>query len=116
MSLQVQLYAHASTEVLGQNARTGAVHMLKDNQRIEVPVTEEAIQAAIANVEWTVQRIIQNDFPMRPHPGKCAACDFRALCPKQAQTFQAGTNPPPDIYVPGGKQAARAFSEFQSGP
>ena len=38
LALQVQLYAKAAKEVLGENARTGAVHLLRDNQRIEVPV------------------------------------------------------------------------------
>ena len=36
--LQVQLYAKAANEVLGENARTEAVHLLRDNQRVEVPV------------------------------------------------------------------------------
>ena len=34
-------------EVLGQNAKTGSVHLLKDGQRIEVPITEEAVNAAL---------------------------------------------------------------------
>ena len=51
--------------------------LLKDNQRIEVPVDDAAIEAAIANVEWSVDRIIDGDFPMRSHPPKCAACDSR---------------------------------------
>src|SRR5207253_1541021 len=56
LALQVQLYAHASREVLSENAKTGAVHLLKDNQRVEVPVTDSAISAALANVEWAVGR------------------------------------------------------------
>lgn len=36
MSLQVQLYAKAANEVLGENARTGLVHLLKDNSRVDV--------------------------------------------------------------------------------
>jgi len=40
LSLQVQLYAHAANVVLGENARTGAVHLLKaqdsKNHRIEL--------------------------------------------------------------------------------
>jgi len=53
------------------------VPLLKDNQRIEVPVDDAAIEAAIVNVEWSVDRIIDGDFPMRPHPSKCEACDSR---------------------------------------
>jgi DNA helicase-2/ATP-dependent DNA helicase PcrA len=114
LALQVQLYAAAAREVLGQNARTGAVHLLKDDQRINVPVSGEAIRAAVQNVEWAVDRIIAGDFPMRPHSVKCGACDFRLLCPMTAQDFAGGGEPPP-ISVPGrsGAQMARAFSEFE---
>lgn len=113
LALQVQLYAKAATEVLGENAKTGAVHLLKDNQRVDVPVTDQAIDAAIKNVEWAVDRIIAGDFPMRPEADKCAACDFRALCPKTPQNFATEAVPPP-IQVPGGDgtEMARAFSEF----
>ena len=40
LALQVQLYVRAADQVLGQNARTGTVHLLKDNQRVEVPISE----------------------------------------------------------------------------
>lgn len=113
LSLQVQLYAKAAREVLGENARTGAVHLLKDNQRIEVPVSDAAVRAAVTNVEWAVQRILARDFPMRPHPRKCDACDFRALCPKIARNFSSDGAPPP-ILTATGPQMARAFSEFQT--
>jgi DNA helicase-2/ATP-dependent DNA helicase PcrA len=113
LALQVQLYAKAAREVLGENARTGAVHLLKDNQRIEVPVTEVAVQAAVANVEWAVDRIMEGDFPMRPHAEKCENCDFKALCPRRPEQFRTDTVPLP-IHVPGpdGTRLARAFSEF----
>lgn len=111
LALQVQLYAKAAIDILGQNARTGAVHLLKDNQRVNVPVHEEAINAAISNIEWAVDRIINNDFPMRPYVGKCAKCDFAKLCSKQRQEFHIGTIPP-EIYLSGDRrQLARAFSE-----
>lgn len=112
LSLQVQLYAKAARDVLAENARTGAVHLLKDNQRIEVPITNEAITNAIANVEWAVDRVIAGDFPMRPERGKCEKCDFKALCPKVPEEFAAGNVPAP-IYITGNaQQLARAFSEF----
>ncbi len=116
LALQVQLYAKAAREVLGENARTGAVHLLKDSQRIEVPVTEEAVQAAVENVEWAVERILAGDFPMRPHRNKCDACDFKALCPKIPQDFGSDFTPPP-IHIPGtaGTQMPLAFSEFETG-
>jgi DNA helicase-2/ATP-dependent DNA helicase PcrA len=112
LSLQVQLYAHAAKEVLEQAAKTGSVHFLKDNQRIEIPITDEAISSAIANVEWAVDRILASDFPMRPHPDKCGTCDFRALCPKDPQEFQTSTMPP-EIHVPSGRKGAAAITEFQ---
>ena len=37
LALQVQLYARAALDVLDANAKTGAVHLLRDGQRIEVP-------------------------------------------------------------------------------
>jgi DNA helicase II / ATP-dependent DNA helicase PcrA len=116
LSLQVQLYAKAARDVLSENARTGAVHLLKDNQRIEVPVTNEAIANAISNVEWAVDRVIAGDFPMRPGRTKCEKCDFKALCPKVPEEFVAGNVPAP-IYIPGNTQRlARAFSEFEAAP
>jgi len=115
LALQVQLYAKAAREVLGQNARTGAVHLLKDNIRVSVPVAEEAIDDAVGNVEWTVRRILDDDFPMRPHAKKCADCDFKALCPMRPENFRSDS-PPPPIHIPGdrGAMMARAFSEFDT--
>jgi len=116
LALQVQLYAKAAHEVLGENARTGAVHLLKDNQRIEVPVDDNAMEAAVANVEWAVERIINREFPMRPHRDKCESCDFKLLCPKILEDFQTPGSPPP-IHVPGPdpSRLARAFSELDGG-
>jgi DNA helicase-2/ATP-dependent DNA helicase PcrA len=113
LSLQVQLYAKAATDVLSEKARTGAVHLLKDGQRIQIPVGRDAIDAATANVEWAVSRIIAGDFPRRPHPKKCGACDFKLLCNKEREDFQPGESPPP-LHVPtDGKLMARAFSEVE---
>ena len=112
LALQVQLYAMAADQVLGQNARTGSVHLLKDNQRIEVPITQDAIDAALANVEWAVTGILQSDFPMRPHPEKCSTCDFRSICPGTAQSFN-GSSVPPELHLPDRKEMARAFSLYQ---
>lgn len=116
LALQVQLYAKAANDILGENARTGEVHLLKDNKRVQVPVSEVAVRAAVENVEWAVDRILAGDFPMRPHQdsdGKCENCDFAALCPQTAQPFMTNRKPPP-IHVPGEREAkmARAFSEF----
>lgn len=72
MALQVQLYAHAADVVLNENAKTGAVHLLKaenENElpnRVEIPIDDISIQTAVSNVEWAVNRILEGEFPMRP--------------------------------------------------
>jgi len=111
LSLQVQLCAKAAQEVLGETARTGSVHLLKDGQRVSVPVDDQAVQAAVDNIEWAVNGILEGDFPSRPHPEKCSACDFARICPRQMQDFRAGVQPPPEIHVPGGRELPRIFSE-----
>jgi len=111
LSLQVQLYARAARQVLGENAKTGKVHLLKDNQRIEVPITDPAVAAAMANVEWAVNRILSADFPMRPHSEKCAQCDFCMLCPRTPQDFSTQGGAPPALHLPSGTEMVRAFSQ-----
>lgn len=111
LALQVQLYARAATRVLGQNAATGSVHLLKDAQRIAVPIDQQAIDAAVANVEWAVQGILQGEFPARPHPRKCGQCDFNDICPKNAAGFSF--EGPPELHLPGGqRRQVLAYSEF----
>jgi len=112
LALQVQLYALAAREVLGERARTGSVHLLRNNRRVDVPVGEEAVSDAVANIEWAVDRVLAGDFPMRPHANKCDTCDFRALCPATPQSFEASSEPPA-VHLPGGRrQKVRAFSQF----
>ena len=114
LALQVQLYARAADKVLGQNARTGSVHLLKDNQRVQIPVTQEAVDDALANIEWAVARILESDFPMRPHPQKCAGCDFISICPAKPENFRPSSNTPPALHLPNRKEMARAFSLYQA--
>lgn len=105
LALQVQLYAHAAEIVLGENARTGAVHLLKEinttenPNRIVVPITPEAVNDAIQNIQWAVDRIIEGEFPMRPSVGKCESCDFSKICAKTRQEFVNQTRPP-EIQIP----------------
>lgn len=112
LALQVQLYARAAADVLDANARTGAVHLLRDGQRVEVPVDEDAIEAAVQNVEWAAERIVAGDFPMRPHPGKCGECDWRRICSQSYEEFETSEVPPP-LHVPGTPRLreVRALSE-----
>ena len=113
LALQVQLYVRAAEQVLGQNAKTGSVHLLKDNQRVQVPITEQAVDAALANIEWAVKGILQSDFPMRPHPNKCNGCDFKSICPRTPQSFNVLRSVPPELHLPGRNERVRAFSLFQ---
>lgn len=113
LTLQVQLYAKAAQQVLGENAKTGSVHLLKDGQRVAVPVDDSAVAAAVENVEWAVQGIIAGDFPMRPHPIKCASCDFAGLCSKMPQPFRPAAQIPPAINLPTGPELVKAFSQFE---
>jgi DNA helicase-2/ATP-dependent DNA helicase PcrA len=99
--------------VLGQNARTGSVHLLKDNKRIEVPITQEAVNSALANIEWAVTGILSSDFPMRPHPEKCRKCDYNMICSATPQNFRVLTIVPPELYLPENREMARAFSLYQ---
>jgi DNA helicase-2/ATP-dependent DNA helicase PcrA len=111
LSLQVQLYARGATQVLGENARTGAVHLLKDGQRVDVPVDDTAVYNAVANVEWAVARIIDGDFPMRPSPSKCMACDFNRMCPQRREEFTSPEQPP-ELHLPDGQRVSvPAFSD-----
>ena len=113
LTLQVQLYARAAEDVLDTNAHTGAVHLLKDGQRITVPVDQTSIEHAVQNVEWAAQRIIDADFPMRPHPKKCSDCDWKLLCPQIPEDFNTEERPPP-LNLPGPKsQMVRAFNHHE---
>ncbi|MCH5352633.1 MAG: ATP-dependent helicase [Acutalibacter sp.] len=117
LSLQVQLYAYAANQVLGEDAKTGSVHLLKESgpsARINIPVNDTAVSAAIENISWAVDCILDNDFPMRPCREKCDNCDVRRVCPKTAQAFSSGIVPPP-IHVPTeqGSTQIKAFSEFE---
>ncbi|PWV45150.1 DNA helicase-2/ATP-dependent DNA helicase PcrA [Chitinophaga sp. S165] len=114
LSLQVQLYARAAKDVLGKIAKAGYVHLLKDGKRIAIPVNDMALDAAIKNLEWAARGIINEDFPMRPHPQKCETCDFNKICSKTPQNFKTRTQPPP-LHIPeGGPMMVGAFNLYKS--
>lgn len=112
LALQVQLYARTAAQVLARNARTGNVHFLKGNKRVQIPITQEAYDAALSNIEWAVKGILNSDFPMRPHPRKCEKSDFKLICPKIPQDFKQAELPP-ELQLPDRKEMARAFSLYQ---
>lgn len=115
LALQVQLYAKAARDVLGNTIERGHVHLMKDGERVEVPINDEAVRDAIGLVDWAVGHIIAGDFPMRPEKEKCKKCDFQVLCSQAPETF-SDTAKPPAIHVPGdlGYQHIAAFSKFES--
>jgi len=88
------------------------VHLLKDGQRVVVPVHNAAVTAAVANIEWAVQRIIVGEFPARPSRTKCAGCDFAKLCPQRVQQFTPDGVPPP-LHLPGDRlRMIAAFTDL----
>lgn len=116
LALQVQLYAKAARDVLGNLIEKGYVHLLKDGKRVEIPIDEAAVAAALANIEWAVERIVASDFPMRPAKEKCEGCDFKKICRMRPENFAAAELPPP-IHVPGapGSIMVSAFREYDAG-
>ncbi|NQX56862.1 ATP-dependent helicase [Pedobacter panaciterrae] len=116
LSLQVQLYAYASKIVLNENAKTGSVHLLKANQRIDIPIDDMDIESAVENIRWAVDRILNQDFPFRPSFSKCGDCDFKLICPKIASDFSVKEMPSP-ISIPGpnGNESimVAAFSDYE---
>jgi DNA helicase-2/ATP-dependent DNA helicase PcrA len=112
LSLQVQLYAKAAQNVLGENTKTGSVHLLKNNKRINVPVDDNAITSAVNNVEWAVQGILAGDYPMRPHQEKCTKCDFGKLCPCIPKEFTFSKEIPYKIHLPDGEKYISSFGHY----
>lgn len=122
LSLQVQLYAHAADIVLGENAKTGSVHLLKATNspkmpnRVDIPISDVTIKSALKNIDWAVNRILKGEFPMRPSPTKCQECDFSKICSKQNEEFISYDIPSP-IHIPethGVKEIrVRCFSDIK---
>lgn len=110
MSVQVQLYSKAAKEVIGENVKTGYVHTLKNNKRVNVPVDNESINNAIGVIEWAVKGIKQEDFPMRACTSNCKSCDYKAFCKQEKESFKRA-DIPPAINTPVGKMIIPAFEE-----
>jgi DNA helicase-2/ATP-dependent DNA helicase PcrA len=115
LALQVQLYARAAKDVLGKVASAGFIHLLKDNQRIEIPVDQRSLDAAVNNLEWAAKGIITEDFPMRPHPEKCRSCDFQKICAQKPERFRTDTIPLPLNIPKNATLMVGAFSLFNDG-
>ena len=113
-SLQTQLYAIAARDVLKERIDLGYIHFLKDRERMEIPVSAKATDAARSIIDWAIQGILDSQFPMRPERTKCDTCDFRQICPKKPEAIQGKT--PRRVYVPGAqgpsRQAVQAIERF----
>ena len=112
-ALQVQINSQAEVRRLGKPIQTGYVHFLPNSQRVTMPTNTTSFEAAFENVTWAVDRIRTGDFPMRPHPEKCANCDFQSVCPQRLQEFRTNTKPPPLHLDEEFQQMAPAFSVLQ---
>lgn len=108
MSLQVQLYSKAAKEIMGENVETGYIHTLKDNKRTLIPVDKSSVDNAIKVIEWAVNGILADDFPMRPCRSKCESCDFKAMCSQKLESFKRDETPPA-ISTPNGEKKIAAF-------
>lgn len=108
MSLQVQLYSKAAKEIMGENVETGYIHTLKDNKRTLIPVDKSSVDNAIKVIEWAVNGILADDFPMRPCRSKCEGCDFKAMCSQKLESFKRDETPPA-ISTPNGEKKIAAF-------
>ena len=112
-ALQVQINSQVEVRRLGKPIQTGYVHFLPNSQRVAMPTNANSFEAAFENVTWAVDRIRTGDFPMRPHPDKCANCDFQSVCPQRLQEFRTNTKPPPLHLDEEYCQMAPAFSVLQ---
>lgn len=110
MSIQVQLYSKAAKEIMGENVETGYIHTLKDNQRTSIPVDEDSVNNAIKNIEWAVNGILSNDFPMRACKSSCEKCDYGAMCAQGREAFHR-EEVPPAINTPSGYKMVAALEE-----
>lgn len=110
MSIQVQLYSKAAKEIMGENVETGYIHTLKDNKRTPIPVDDESVDNAIKNIEWAVNGILSNDFPMRACKNSCEKCDYGAMCAKKREPFMR-SEVPPTINTPSGQKMIAALEE-----
>lgn len=111
MSIQVQLYSKAAREVIGQNVETGFVHILKNNERVEVPVDDNSVESAIKSIKWAVKGILQEDFPMRACKTNCSRCDYKAMCKQDREEFK-NKEVPPKINTPIGVKTIAAMEEI----
>jgi DNA helicase-2/ATP-dependent DNA helicase PcrA len=82
-AFQLAIYA-AAGKGEGLDVKAAYLHSLKESTRKNVAVDDVAINAARKRADTIIEGIVAGDFPPRPEPSKCRACDMRAIC-KHAQ-------------------------------
>lgn len=78
-AFQLAIYAEAGRGE-GLNVHAAYLHDLKESQRKTVTVDTVAGRVARSRADALIQGIRAGDFPARPEPRKCTACDMRAIC------------------------------------
>ncbi len=79
--LQLGLYALAAREVFRFEPLRLAHYYLETGERVVVDKSVERLEQDRATVTRVAAAIAAEDFTARPERWKCAACDFRLLCP-----------------------------------
>lgn len=82
--LQLGIYAMAAREVFRFEPLTLSYYYLETGERVSVDKSAERLQEDRATVRRAADGIRAELFPARPDRVKCAACDFRLLCPSAA--------------------------------
>lgn len=90
------------------NVETGFVHVLKSNERVEVPVDDKSVQNAIKAIEWAVKGILRADFSMRACATSGGDCDLKAICKQKKESFNS-SEVPPQINTPTGAKSIAAW-------
>jgi len=78
-AFQLQIYG-AAARGEGLTIDGAYLHDLADGQREEIPMDQEATEAACQRAEGLIHQLRQGEFEARPELSKCRACDVRSVC------------------------------------
>jgi len=82
--LQLGIYAMAAREVFRFDPLTLSYYYLETGERVSVEKPAAQLAEDRAVIRRAAEGIAAELFPARPDRVKCAACDFRLLCPSAA--------------------------------